>query len=177
MATATRQPFSNAGSRRLLALFYVSLPMSLLSIIAYIADGYDSRRVFALLFLIWASDIGAYAAGKAFGKHKLAPSISPGKTWEGWAGGFLLTLAVGWAMQLHAARYAAGAPPRGGRRGGRVRAARRLGRIHAQAQRGGEGLGHASCPATAACSTGSMRFCWCCRCWRCCSCWLDGSQC
>ena len=50
--------------------------------------------------LIWLNDTGAYFAGRAFGRHKLAPSISPGKTWEGWAGGMVASLVV--AQGLHA---------------------------------------------------------------------------
>lgn len=46
-----------------------------------------------VMFLVWGADSGAYAFGRMFGKHKLAPKVSPGKTWEGVLGG-LFTSAV-----------------------------------------------------------------------------------
>lgn len=45
--------------------------------------------LFGLMAVVAVADIGAYFSGRAFGKHKLAPSISPGKTWEGVVGGLL----------------------------------------------------------------------------------------
>jgi len=50
--------------------------------------------LFLLLLVIWASDVGAYFAGKQFGRHKLAPVISPKKTWEGVYGGIALAMAA-----------------------------------------------------------------------------------
>jgi len=49
------------------------------------------------MFTTWASDIGAYAFGRTFGKHKLIPAVSPGKTVEGAIGGVLASMLVAWA--------------------------------------------------------------------------------
>jgi len=49
------------------------------------------------VFVTWASDIGAYAVGRTMGKHKLIPSVSPGKTVEGSIGGLAASMLVAWA--------------------------------------------------------------------------------
>lgn len=58
-------------------------------------------EIFYLFILIWSSDTFAYLAGKFLGKHKMAPKISPKKTWEGFAGGVLLTLLFSYFIEAH----------------------------------------------------------------------------
>lgn len=92
----------------LLAGFIVVLPAALAMI------WLDARRLLVVLVLVWVADSAAYFVGRAWGRHKLAPAISPGKTWEGAAGGVAGALVyaiickrffdeVGWAAYLAAA--------------------------------------------------------------------------
>ncbi|MCJ8166861.1 phosphatidate cytidylyltransferase [Pontibacter sp. E15-1] len=91
------QPFTNIAFTMLGAI-YVAGPFGLLHVLAYIEGEYSWHPILGLMLLIWASDTGAYIAGKNFGKHKLFERISPGKTWEGWAGGTLLAVVVGYTL-------------------------------------------------------------------------------
>jgi phosphatidate cytidylyltransferase len=69
------------------------------------AENYDAEPMLGatwLLFVlvqVWAADTGAYFCGKTWGKTRLAPSISPGKTWEGAFGGLLAAILVAWLMK------------------------------------------------------------------------------
>jgi phosphatidate cytidylyltransferase len=65
---------------------------------------YQHSAVYLLsvMVLVWIADIGAYFSGKAFGKRKLAPSISPGKSWEGAIGGGVAVLVIAAASVLAA---------------------------------------------------------------------------
>lgn len=81
------------SSRVLLGLLV--LPVTFTSI-AFILFGFENDRLLILLlfFLIWGADVAAYFSGRAFGKNKLAPTISPGKTWQGVMGALVMSVVI-----------------------------------------------------------------------------------
>jgi phosphatidate cytidylyltransferase len=89
----------------LLTIVPTWLAFMILRSVEYQQDPLQGAQVLLYLFLmVWAADIGAYFVGKAFGKHKLMPNVSPGKTREGFIGGVMtaclvaivIGLAFGW---------------------------------------------------------------------------------
>lgn len=76
--------------RFLLSLIYVPLLLGLLPSIVALEGG--GGWIFIALGVGWFGDIGGYFAGRAFGKNKMLPLISPKKTWEGFAGGVALAI-------------------------------------------------------------------------------------
>lgn len=66
-------------------------------------------NILFLLLVVWASDVGAYLAGRLLGGPRLAPRISPGKTWAGALGGLLAAIAMGYIVAVFFATASAGA--------------------------------------------------------------------
>lgn len=78
-----------------LALGALYIGVAFLCLIELRHDNEAGRaNVLLLLLVVWASDIGAYAAGRAFGGPLLWPQVSPAKTWSGAAGGLFLAMTV-----------------------------------------------------------------------------------
>lgn len=83
----------------MLSQMFIALPLSMINILAFDvqSDGfvhYDMMIPLMLFVFLWVNDSGAYCSGSLFGRHKLFPRISPGKTWEGSIGGGILVLIV-----------------------------------------------------------------------------------
>jgi len=64
-------------------------------------ESHGSHLVMILLLMIWIADTAAYFSGRQFGRHKLSPRVSPGKSWEGVIGGLIGVAVFGWFLTLH----------------------------------------------------------------------------
>lgn len=84
----------------MLGQMYITLPLSLINILAFGSGDAEEMAEpnmllpLSIFILLWTNDTGAYCTGSLFGKHKLFPRISPGKSWEGSIGGGVLSLIV-----------------------------------------------------------------------------------
>lgn len=94
-AFSTQKPLAAAAN--LLGVFYVPV---LYSFIWLVRMEYGFSMTLFALIITWLTDTGAYFVGSAWGKHRLAPRISPKKSWEGAAGGVLTALVGGVAFGL-----------------------------------------------------------------------------
>ncbi|MFI3261899.1 MAG: phosphatidate cytidylyltransferase [Rikenellaceae bacterium] len=82
MFTANTNPIHNI-SYELFSIFYTIVPMMMLTTL-------PAKLVIAVLFIIWANDVGAYMIGVTFGKHRLCVRLSPKKSIEGFVGGLVV---------------------------------------------------------------------------------------
>lgn len=92
-----RKPFTNIAFT-FLGIFYIAVPLALLHIAAFVDGEYNFQIIFGCLFILWATDSGAYFAGSLFGRRKLFERISPKKSWEGVIGGALLAFAMAFGI-------------------------------------------------------------------------------
>ena len=89
------------SARLSLGIFYVFVPVMALIFLRQQQPG-GFLLAFWTLSLVWATDIGAYFAGRSIGGPKLAPRISPSKTWAGLGGGVLAALILGFVLHRFA---------------------------------------------------------------------------
>ena len=136
----TRQSATVAVGGTVLGVTWIGLGLVALLALRALPE-HGRLAAFTVLIAVWAGDTFAYLVGRVVGRHKLAPKISPGKTWEGFVGGTVATVFVTF-VALYKDRdeflsIGQVAPARCGARG--CRAARRPVRVAAQAGHGREG--------------------------------------
>lgn len=85
-------------------LLYIAAPLSLSNLVAFRGGEFDAHMLLFFFILIWCSDIGAYCIGTAFGQKagskKLAPEISPKKSWMGFWGGMAFCILAAVILRL-----------------------------------------------------------------------------
>jgi phosphatidate cytidylyltransferase len=87
------------------AITYVGLPLSFFIYLRMLGDSrLGMVALVSVIVTVKMGDIGAYAVGRAAGRHKMAPALSPGKTWEGAAGGAVLACVGAWLTLVPLAR-------------------------------------------------------------------------
>ncbi len=107
--TEPGQTMANLGAAALSILYVGGLlgflvQLRLLPVAGDVSHG-GLLAMLSMIIVVKATDIGAYTAGRLWGRHKMAPTLSPGKTWEGVAGGMVFAIAGAWlAMGLLASR-------------------------------------------------------------------------
>jgi phosphatidate cytidylyltransferase len=82
------------GAMTLFGVLYLGLTLGMLSMTRLLPQG--EWLIFFLLLVTWASDTGAYYVGTLYGRHRLAPTISPKKTVEGLVGGLIAAIIAGY---------------------------------------------------------------------------------
>lgn len=96
----SKNPFHNIAYS-VLAIVYIAIPFSLLLYTLFLPGHFYPNLALFIFFIIWANDTFAYLFGRILGKHKLFPSISPKKTWEGAVGGALSALVIAYFLSLY----------------------------------------------------------------------------
>ena len=99
-----RQGFLASLPGKLLSGFVLLLPAWIAPLVLRVQPQGEWLALF-LLLIVWGADTGAYFAGHRWGKTKLAPHISPGKTWEGVAGGLVAVLVLALAAGIYGVSY------------------------------------------------------------------------
>jgi phosphatidate cytidylyltransferase len=90
-----RYPVRFSSAQTVAAGIVTLLPAWVLLVVLHASSADGRKLVLILLAIVWAADVGAYVVGRSMGRTKLAPNVSPGKTWEGVAGGLVLAAVVG----------------------------------------------------------------------------------
>jgi phosphatidate cytidylyltransferase len=91
----TRQSGTVTIATTILGAFWIGAGIaSLLLLRDFGSDHIGRLAIFTVLLAVWAGDTAAYFAGRLFGRHKLARVLSPGKTWEGFVTGTIVTVLV-----------------------------------------------------------------------------------